>query len=123
MRRPIEIGIEIAITLAIVVGLYVWATYVPESRDIGSKWVGFFGCTTFLFGYFLYWARGKNKDRRYWGIWCGALVMHLLIFVPLLNAVKAWPLVLFSFTTLAELAVIAPLLNRELSLGRNPPET
>ena len=114
MRRPVEISLEIAVGLAIVAGIFIFAVYFP-GRDFPLKWLGLAAATALIFGYSLYWTRTIPKPARFWFYWTGFLVLHLALFVPLLLAVHRWPLVWFVFSTLAEFQFIYPFLLRALA--------
>lgn len=114
MRRPVEIGIEIAIGLAVVAGIIVSAEYFPD-KDLPTKWLGLAASTAILFGYPLYWTRSVTKSARFWFYWSGFLILHLIVLVPLLIEIGRWPLIWFVFTTMAEFLFIYPNLMKTMA--------
>lgn len=114
MRRPAEITIEIAVGLAIVASIFLYAEYFPEG-DFPAKWLGLAASTAIIFGYSLYWTRSIPKSARFWFYWSGFLLLHLIVLVPLLVAIARWPLVWFVFTTMAEFLLIYPILTKTLT--------
>jgi hypothetical protein len=113
VKRSAEISLEVAIGLAVVLAAYLWATLAPN-REVPVRWFGLVISTLILFGYPIYWARKKVKLQTFWLYWLGFLIIHLAVFVLILHEIHQWPLVLFIWTTLAELAVINPILNKTL---------
>jgi len=115
MKRSAEISIEIVVGLLVVLGAYVWATYAPN-QEVPVRWLGLAISTGILFGYPIYWARRKAKPQIFWLYWTGFLAIHLAAFILILHEFHRWPLVLFVWTTLAELAVINPVLSKKLQV-------
>jgi hypothetical protein len=114
MRRPVEIAIEVAVGLAIVAGIVLYAEYFPNG-DFPAKWLALAASTASIFGYSLYWTRSVPKSARFWFYWSGFLLLHLIVLVPLLIAIGHWPLMLFVFTTMAEFLLLYPVLTKTLA--------
>ena len=114
MRRPVEIAIEVAVGLAVVAGIVLYAEYFPNG-DFPAKWLGLAASTAIIFGYSLYWTRSIPKSPRFWFYWSGFLLLHLIVLVPLLIAIGRWPLVWFVFTTMVEFLFFYPILAKTLT--------
>src|SRR5690242_12697480 len=112
MKRSAEISVEILIGLAVVFAAYLWATLAPN-KEVPVKWMGLALSTAILFGYPIYWARKQHKNDRFWLYWFAFLLLHLIIAIAILRPLAQVPLILFVPTTMAELAIINPILTRQ----------
>jgi hypothetical protein len=110
IKRIVEVVLEIAVGLCVVVGCYYWATQ-RSHEEFPAKWLGFIISTAILFGYPVYWTRARRDLRKFWSRWTGLLIAHICLIASLLLVVQQWPLVLFVATTLGEFILIAPVLN------------
>jgi len=110
-RRFFEIILEIAVGAFIVVGIYLWATKFSGSHFPG-KWLGLGASSAIIFGYPIYWARAMHKGMKYWAYWLLFLILHVAVMVPIVAQAEQWPLVLYVFTTVGEVALIAPQLEK-----------
>lgn len=110
--RFLEIILEIAVGVFIVLGIYFWATEFPGSHFPG-KWIGLGASTMIIFGYPIYWTRAMRRGMKYWAYWLLLLILHGAVMVPIVGRAEQWPLVLYVFTTVGEVALIAPRLEKQ----------
>jgi hypothetical protein len=111
-RRLLDLAIYVSAGLAVVGFVFFWAESGHD--DLPTKWIGLAGSTALLFGYPIYWARRQHKTTRFWLSWLGFLFVHFAIAIVILRPIPRLPLILFIPTTMGELAVINPILGKQL---------
>jgi hypothetical protein len=105
-----EIGLEIAIGLALVAGIVFWVIYVPERFWPERKWWGLTVNTVFTFGYSLRICRPYWRRDPFWRSFLGLLAIHLAALVTLLGIVGEWGLIWYMILSPIEIAIICPIL-------------
>jgi len=114
-NKVIDLIVYVAVGLAVVGFIIFWAE--SGHSELPTKWIGLAGSTALLFGYPVYWARTQQKTEKFWLYWLGFLVLHLAVAVLILRPLPHIPLILFVPTTMGELALINPILNKQLTVG------
>lgn len=77
-------------------------------------WIGLISSAAIIFGYSISWTRGVRRPARFWWLWASLLLLHFVLFVPVLIYFDRWPLIFFLYSSMAEFAFIFPILTRSL---------
>lgn len=95
-RRLRDLGLYVLIGLAITVGLFL---YLPHSgasdEEAITRWGGLAGNTLILFCYAISRHKPLRKAHSFWIALAALLVLHLLVFIPLLLSVEHWKILWF----------------------------
>jgi hypothetical protein len=81
----------VLIGLLTLVAIGVFVVYVPENRRPSRKWAEFAFYSSLLFIFFakFYWR--VRRHLKFWLVMVAALMLHLLVYVPLLSRIDHWP--------------------------------
>ena len=107
----------IAISVALVIVIVIYAAYGPEKSPIGTKWIAFAINTVFVFGYTLKIVRPLWKKPKLWAALTGLVLLHGIIGWLVISRVERIPLIWYVPVDMAEIwaALIATqLVCREL---------
>ena len=102
-QRLLELTIEIAIAVALVIGIVAYAFYVPNESRIGAKWVAFALNTVFIFATALKQMRPLWTRPRLWGVSAVLVLLHVTIGAVMLSRVERIPLIWYAPFDLAEI--------------------
>jgi cell division protein FtsW (lipid II flippase) len=107
-RRVRDFAAYLVIALAIGFGLIWFADHSHGLRDdFIVKWGGLSVNTAILYGYFVSWSK---QFWRIWGFWLATvsvLIVHLLVFVVILQSVDRWGTLWFLPMYPVELAILS----------------
>jgi cell division protein FtsW (lipid II flippase) len=107
-RRVRDFAAYLVIALAVGLGV-IWFAYNSHgtSHDFIDKWVGLSLNTAILYGYVI------NDGRRFWRLWgfwlatVSVLIVHLLVFIVILQRVDHWGTLWFLPMYPIELAILS----------------
>jgi hypothetical protein len=107
----------IAISVALVIVIVIYAAYAPERSPIGAKWIAFAVDTAFVFGYTLKIVRPLWKKPTLWAALTGLILLHGIIGWLVISRVERIPLIWYVPVDIAEIWVVliaTQLVSREL---------
>lgn len=111
-KRIVELSLEVAAAVALVLGILAYALYGPKKSLIDGKWVAFGLNTAFVFGTVLKLARPLWNKAKVWLTLGFLLLVHIAVGWMVLRDVEKVGLVWYVPIVLAEINVIVQLIER-----------
>lgn len=114
-RRLLEIGVEVAIAVGLVVGIILYAEYGPKKAPFDFKWVPFGINTAIVFGYALKTTRTLWHKPKLWVVMSTLLLAHLLLGWLVLRGVERVPLIWYVPVVMVEVSAVLRLIELSFS--------
>jgi hypothetical protein len=109
----------IALLLLAAIWLYAKHTVaVGGSTELPTKWLGFLGITSLIFGYTVKASRRVWKSRRFWTLLVIFFVAHCGVGVAILARADKVPLLVFAFLGPAENELLTVFLSHFMQSAR-----
>lgn len=102
-----DIFLYLVIGLGLVLGIVLWATYMPQGIGISFKWISLSLGTITLFGYVLYAYWHLRRSLGFWVLFFGFCLLHLSGFVYAVRHVGPVPPLWYGPIVAMEFVVIA----------------
>jgi hypothetical protein len=107
----------IAISVALVVAIVIFAAYGPKKSTVDAKWIAFAVNTVFVFGYALKVLRPMWNKPKLWMVLSGLFLLHGIIGWLVISRVERIPLIWYAPVDVAEIwavLIAAQMACREL---------
>lgn len=93
----------IAISVALVVAIVIFATYGPKKSPVDPKWIAFAINTVFVFGYTLKALRPLWNKPKLWIVLSGVILLHGIIGWFVISRAERIPLIWYVPVDMAEI--------------------
>jgi len=114
----------IAISVALVIVIVIFAAYGPKKSPIEAKWIAFAINTVFVFGYTLKIVRPLWKKPKLWAVLSGLVLLHGIVGWLVISRIEPIPLIWYVPVDMAEIwaaVTVTQLACRELLPPPNRP--
>ena len=120
-KRLLELSLEVAIGVAIVIGVLLYAEYGPDKSPIDGKWIIFGLNTAFVFGWVIKLTRPFWKEARLWTTLACLLMAHGVAGWLVLRPIERVGTVWYVPVVVAEIALFHAVVERVLSADAERP--
>lgn len=107
----------IAISVALVVAIAIFAVYGPKKSPFDARWIAFAVNTVFVFGYAIKLLRPLWNKPKLWMVLSGLILLHAIVGWLVISRVERIPLIWYAPLDMAEIWAVlfaAQMVCREL---------